>query len=353
MLVVSMTAPLLAADNLTCRFDLREGVWGKKQSLTAVQDVSLPIAAGSAIGIAGESGCGKSTLAKLLCGLIAPSAGSVAYNGVPLTELDQKGYQDFRRSVQMVFQDPFSSLNPRFRIQETVGEPLRIHRMGTRQEQSAETARLLSIVGLSPECGERYPHEFSGGQRQRIGIARALAVQPKLLIADEPVSALDLSVQAQIINLLQDLRNDFSLSLLLISHDLAVIRHLCDTICVMYLGRIVEYASATAIDTCCLHPYTAALISAIPRITGKPADPSNRISSDLPSPLHQPAGCPFHPRCPFCRDLCRTKLPPLEEKESGHLAACHYSEDIRQSVSPLLPSSQEPDGNYPVSEQID
>ena len=325
-----MTA-LLTAENLVKQFSVRGGLFGEKKTLTAVAGVDLELHPGETLGLAGESGCGKSTVARLLTGLIPPTRGSIRYRGEEISALDRGGIAQYRKDVQMIFQDPFSSLNPRMRVSEIVGEALAIHRIGTPPERREQVAALLQRVGLSPEHLSRFPHEFSGGQRQRIGIARALAVSPRVIVADEPVSALDLSIQAQIINLLQEVKEDLGLSFLFITHDLSVLRHLSDRIAIMYLGRIVESGDRENVLTAPLHPYTEALLSAIPSI-----DPQKRTRrviarGDLPSPLSPPSGCPFHTRCPYAERLCSEERPELLEKEPGHRAACHFSERIYRS----------------------
>jgi peptide/nickel transport system ATP-binding protein len=323
-----MNSPILSAHNLYRTFTVQEGAFDQPRLLTAVAGVSLAISPKMSIGIAGESGCGKSTLAKLLTGLLPPSSGSISYSGKPLAELTREERQQFRRSVQMVFQDPFSSLNPRMRVGRIIAEPLIIHQLVAPATLNQEVDRLLATVGLPAEAADRYPHEFSGGQRQRIGIARALAVNPRLLIADEPVSALDLSIQAQIINLLQELRERFSLALVLIAHDISVIRHLCDTVAIMYLGKIVEFGSCNDVFSATRHPYTQALLAAVPRIDRLPGQQRMVLQGDLPSPLSPPPGCAFHPRCPYADDICRLQVPPLETHRPQHLAACHHSNKI-------------------------
>jgi peptide/nickel transport system ATP-binding protein len=326
-----MTTPLLQAENLVKRFPVRGGLFAEKRELTAVAGVDLEIRPGETLGVAGESGCGKSTVARLLTGLIPASEGSIRYGGRELSAMGKEELAKYRREVQMIFQDPFSSLNPRMRVAQIIGEPLEIHGIGTKAERRERVARLMERVGLAPDQLTRFPHQFSGGQRQRIGIARALAASPRLIIADEPVSALDLSIQAQIINLLQEVKKDLGLSFLFITHDLSVLRHLSDRIAIMYLGRIVEEGSRDAVLSRQLHPYTEALLSAIPSVD--PQKKSRRLVArgELPSPLSPPAGCPFHTRCPYAEVICREERPELLEKEPGHKAACHFSKRIYRS----------------------
>jgi oligopeptide/dipeptide ABC transporter ATP-binding protein len=295
--------------------------------LTALDDVSLALAGGETLGIAGESGCGKSTLGKILAGLLKPDQGEVRYQGTPLSSLSSDAYRQFRRMTQMIFQDPFSSLNPRMRIADIIAEPLVVSgRTGSIIRTSV--AHLMETVGLNPELAQRFPDEFSGGQRQRIGIARALAAAPGILIADEPVSSLDISIQAQIINLLQEMKGSFNLSLIIVSHNLSVLRHMCDRVIIMYLGIIVEQAAAADLFKQCLHPYTEALIAAIPRIALDTRQTAVILNDDLPSPLSIPDGCRFHPRCRYAAEICRTDVPPLLEIEPGHTSACHFAKTI-------------------------
>ena len=296
-------------------------------TLTALDGVTLQIGIGETLGIAGESGCGKSTLAKVMAGLLPPDGGTVSYRNMPLSDLSGDNRANFRRSTQMIFQDPFSSLNPRMRIGDSISEPLKIAGM-TATRQREEVARIMNTVGLDAELLNRFPDEFSGGQRQRIGIARALAASPEILIADEPVSSLDISIQAQIINLLMQMKIDFNLSMMIISHNLMVLRHVCDRIIIMYLGSVVECAPASALFKRCRHPYTEALIAAIPGIIDSPHDNIALLNDDLPSPTNIPAGCRFNPRCRHAVDVCRLVSPLLTEYADGHTAACHLSKQL-------------------------
>jgi oligopeptide/dipeptide ABC transporter ATP-binding protein len=338
-------APLVSIRNLSRHFDtkiawprgesgsalhaLRRGITRKRATVRAVEDVSLDIAEGETLGLVGESGCGKSTLGRTVLRLIEPTAGRIVFDGVDITTEPQRKLGPFRRKMQMIFQDPYASLNPRMTVGATVAEPLEIHGLAKSEAARRErVAALLARVGLRADAVSRYPHEFSGGQRQRIGIARALAVQPRFIVCDEPISALDVSIQAQIVNLLQDLQQAEGLTYLFISHDLQIVRHICDRVAVMYLGRIVELAPAETLYARPRHPYTQALLSAVPR-----PDPGARnerilLEGDVPSPLAPPPGCPFHPRCPVADkpSACFTTLPPLRELPGGTRAACHVAE---------------------------
>ena len=331
-----MTRPLLEVCELRKTFPLSAGRPGApRQNVRAVDGVSFNLDPGEILGLVGESGCGKSTIAKLVLRLIEPDSGSVRFAGQELVGLPGRELTPLRREMQMIFQDPFSSLNPRLRIGQTVGEPLLVHGLATRRTVREQSIELLQTVGLGAEHYDRYPHEFSGGQRQRIGIARALAVRPKLVIADEPVSALDLSIQAQIINLLQDLQQQFGLTYLFISHDLGIVEHLCNRVAVMYLGRIVELAPAEQLYHTARHPYSEALLNAVPVADPDRAGRRPILGGEIPSAANPPVGCHFHPRCPYARDLCRTDYPPLTEQAPGHFAACHFSAEVGKYRLPV------------------
>lgn len=324
---MSDNSTILSGEDLVKRFAQKGSFAARSGVLTAVDGVNLPIREGETVGIAGESGCGKSTLAKILAGLIKPNQGSVLFRGTDISRAPNAVYRDFRRQTQMIFQDPFSSLNPRMRIGDIIGEPLALSGSSGRELRETVEA-LMNTVGLNPAFFSRFPHEFSGGQRQRIGIARALAPSPSIIVADEPVSALDVSIQAQIINLLVEMKKTYRLSLVIISHDLSVLRHICDRVAIMYLGSIVETAPASRLFQRCLHPYSEALLAAVPRLLGGKSAPAALLRDDVPSPLAIPPGCRFHTRCPYARDICRTEPPPLSEKAPDHWAACHFSKEL-------------------------
>jgi peptide/nickel transport system ATP-binding protein/oligopeptide transport system ATP-binding protein len=320
---------LLQVENLHKSFRSGDALGGSGSRLVAVNGVSFTLEQGETLGLVGESGCGKSTTGKLIMQLQKADQGRVLFNGSDLTTLSARQMRPFRRQIQMIFQDPFSSLNPRMTVSSILSEPLIIHKLVPVRQIRDRVIELLEKVGLTAEHEQRYSHEFSGGQRQRIGIARALAVEPRLIIADEPVSALDLSVQAQILNLLQELQQQHNLSYLFIAHDLAVIEHVSDRIAVMYLGNIVELTDAETLYENPRHPYTEALLNAVPV-----ADPDHprpaTLSGEIPSPVNPPSGCYFHPRCPYADQLCREQSPPLTDSGDKHLVACHHSEKVGQ-----------------------
>jgi oligopeptide transport system ATP-binding protein len=319
---------LLEVRGLSKDFPVGTGLFaGQRRKLHALSDVSLSLRDGETLGVVGESGSGKSTLGRCILRLIEPSSGSVHFQGQELTGLSARALRPVRKQLQIVFQDPYSSLNPRMTVRDTVGEPLRIHRLTSgAAEESARVAELLAQVGLRADFMRRYPHELSGGQRQRVGIARALAVGPKLIICDEPVSALDVSVQAQIINLLKDLSEALGLSYLFIAHDLSVVELMSQRVAVMYLGRIVELADVKSLYATPRHPYTRALMSAIPTLAAGAVKRRVALSGDPPSPLAPPSGCPFHPRCPDAQaGKCDRERPLLRVVSEGHSAACHFA----------------------------
>ncbi|WP_458790769.1 ABC transporter ATP-binding protein [Yoonia sp. MH D7] len=322
-----MTDPILTTKNLYKRFTTDGGLFGAATTIHAVNGVSLSVNKGETFAIVGESGCGKSTLARLLLRLLDPSEGQVVYDGQDLTTLPASDMRKLRSQMQFIFQDPFSSLNPRMTVETIVGEPLLVHTSLNRKQRREKVADLLRKVGLRPDYADRYPHEFSGGQRQRICVARALASGPKLLIGDEPVSALDVSVQAQIVNLLEDLKDDFGLTLIIIAHDLSVIRHMADRIAVMYLGEVVELAATEDLFKSPRHPYTRALLAAIPVPVPGGRGPMPALGGDIPSPASPPAGCKFHTRCPHATEICKTTHAALDTVGT-HQTACHHWQDL-------------------------
>ena len=321
-------APILEAVGLSKHFGGRRRLLSAPAVVRAVDGVSLRVRRGETLALVGESGSGKSTLGRLMLDLMPPTAGDVLYEGRNIATLGRAGRRALRRDLGIVFQDPFASLNPRMRVADIVGEPIWLHEAAPRADRRARVADLLRKVGLRPEHGDRYPHEFSGGQRQRIGIARALASAPKLLLGDEPVSALDVSVQAQVVNLLEDLKAELGLTLLVVAHGLGVIRHMSDRVAVMYLGGIVELAPVDALFETPLHPYSQALLASVPVSNPRARAPRALLDGDIPSPTRPPPGCRFHTRCPHARPLCREAPPPLEPVAGGRAVACHFWAEI-------------------------
>ncbi|MDR0268350.1 dipeptide ABC transporter ATP-binding protein [Paenibacillus sp.] len=319
-----MNETLLEVEHLKKYFPIQKGLWNKTVGhVKAVDDISFSVRRGETFGLVGESGCGKSTTGRSILRLIEPSGGKVRFEGQEITELSSGEMRKQRRDMQIVFQDPFSSLDPRHCVQRILEEPLIVHGISSRKERQQRIDKLIEVVGLTRTHLHRYPHQFSGGQRQRIGIARALALQPKLIVADEPVSALDVSIQSQVINLLQDLQTEFKLTYIFIAHDLSVVKHICDRVAVMYLGRIVEIADKQRLYDKPQHPYTQALLSAVPE-----PDPDLKreriiLQGEVPSPANAPVGCAFHTRCPQVMNICSEARPQLHDTGDGHLTACH------------------------------
>jgi oligopeptide transport system ATP-binding protein len=321
--------PLIELRNLTKHFDLSSGLFGRNRAvLRAVDGVDLVIRRGETLGLVGESGCGKSTLARTLIRLFRPTSGEMLFDGTDIADLSERNLAPFRRRMQMIFQDPYASLNGRMTVRDLVAEPLEIAGIGDAPSRRARADELLDKVGLNPDHATRFPHEFSGGQRQRIGIARAIALNPELVICDEPISALDVSIQAQVVNMLEDLQDELGLTYLFITHDLSMVRHISNRIGVMYLGKIVEIAPNEALYRAPAHPYTKALLASIPV-----ADPTARrdvapMRGEIPTAIDIPSGCRFRTRCPFATELCASVEPPLRELDGGHFAACHYAENV-------------------------
>jgi oligopeptide transport system ATP-binding protein len=326
---------LLEIRNLKMWFPITQGLILQRQVgwVKAVDDISFFVRRGETLGLVGESGCGKSTTGRAILQLYRPTAGEVLFDNKDLTTMKGGQLRRMRREMQMIFQDPYASLNPRMTVGSIIAEPLEIHNLARGREKQERVQELLRLVGLNPYFANRYPHEFSGGQRQRIGIARALAVQPSFIVCDEPISALDVSIQAQIINLLEELQGQFALTYLFIAHDLAVVRHISDRVAVMYLGKLVEVTTRDLLYERPLHPYTRALLSAVP--VPDPAQEKKRtriiLTGDVPSPVNPPTGCRFHTRCPFARDNCRVDEPPLNQVEPDHWVACHYWKEIQEA----------------------
>ena len=319
--------PLLEVRHVKKYFPIRRGILQREVAhVHAVDDVTFAVKSGETLGLVGESGCGKSTLGRTLVRLLEPTDGDIIFEGKSISHLGTRKLRPLRSEMQMVFQDPYAALNPRKRVGTIVSDPMRIHNLGSRAEQKRRVGEILETVGLSPEHYNRFPHEFSGGQRQRIGIARALALRPKLIIADEPVSALDVSIQSQMLNLLEDLQNEFQLTYIFIAHDLGVVRHVSDRIAVMYLGKLVELSPAEELYSRPIMPYTEALLSAVPIPDPDLARRRERIvlEGDVPSPINPPSGCRFHPRCRYATQVCKEIEPPLTDYGNGHLAACHH-----------------------------
>jgi oligopeptide/dipeptide ABC transporter ATP-binding protein len=327
---------LIEVEGLTKHFPIRRGLFSREvAAVRAVDGVDFTIRRGETLGLVGESGCGKTTTGRMLIRLIEPTSGTIRFDGEPVEQLEPERMRALRREMQIIFQDPFGSLDPRMSVQEIVGEPLVIHRWGGQVERAGRVRELLEVVGLASYHAERFPHEFSGGQRQRIGIARALALHPRFIVCDEPVSALDVSIQAQIINLMQDLQAEFDLAYLFISHDLAVVKHIADRVAVMYLGQVVEIADKRRLYRSPQHPYTQGLMASIP--VPRPGRRARAVvRGDVPSPSDPPPGCRFHTRCPHVMDVCRRLQPALLEVEARHAVACHLVNPPHQAGAPPL-----------------
>ncbi|WP_199852493.1 ABC transporter ATP-binding protein [Rhizobium sp. H4] len=327
-----MSEPLIEAKDLVRTYAVRQGTFGKMTPVRAVDGIALKVMAGETLGVVGESGSGKSTLGRLLLGIDPPQGGGTFFEGRPMPRLGTPEWRALRAKMQLVYQDPLAALDRRLTIADQIGEPVAIHRLVPKEHRPTRVAELMAAVGLRPDQAGRYPHELSGGQRQRAVIARALASRPKLLICDEPVSALDVSIQAQIVNMLRDLQEQHRIAMIFISHDLKVVRNVADRVAVMYLGRIVEEASSDVIFQTPMHPYTNALVSSVP-VPGKPLIGRVILQSEPPNPANRPSGCAFHPRCPLVADICRTSAPLLREVAQGRSAACHMVAGAGQPVA--------------------
>ncbi|MBB2684005.1 ABC transporter ATP-binding protein (plasmid) [Rhizobium sophoriradicis] len=327
-----MSEPLIEAKDLVRTYAVRQGTFGKMTPVRAVDGIALKVMAGETLGVVGESGSGKSTLGRLLLGIDPPQGGGTFFEGRPMPRLGTPEWRALRAKMQLVYQDPLAALDRRLTIADQIGEPVAIHRLVPKEHRPTRVAELMAAVGLRPDQAGRYPHELSGGQRQRAVIARALASRPKLLICDEPVSALDVSIQAQIVNMLRDLQEQHRIAMIFISHDLKVVRNVADRVAVMYLGRIVEEASSDVIFQTPMHPYTNALVSSVP-VPGKPLIGRVILQGEPPNPANRPSGCAFHPRCPLAADICRTSAPLLREVAQGRSAACHMVAGAGQPVA--------------------
>src|SRR5690625_888278 len=332
-----MTKPLLEVDGLTKHFDIKGGVLGRKVgSIEAVNNLSFSVNKGEILGIVGESGCGKSTTGKSILRLLEPTAGTIKFEGEDITTLKAEEMRRLRKDMQMIFQDPYASLNPRHTVEKVISEPLLVHGMSSKEQRKNRVLELLETVGLSSYHASRYPHQFSGGQRQRIGIARALANHPKLIVCDEPVSALDVSVQSQILNLMVHLRDELDLTYIFIAHDLSVVEHISDRVGVMYLGHLVELTEKEKLYENPKHPYTQALLSAVPSLDPDIKKDRILLKGDVPSPANPPTGCVFHTRCPMAMDVCKTAKPSLTEVEDRHFVACHLYEQAIDDLSYIV-----------------